>query len=96
MPTANDGWIKRNATNLFVGLLTSAIIGTVIYVQNMAKEIVSLRHDYDVQVERRDKEIQELRNEQGSFDLRLGDQDKDIDNNRERIIHLEDWRDYKK
>lgn len=93
---ASDGWVKRNATNLFLALLTAAIGGTVSYVQNMDKEIILLRHDFDVQVERRDKEIQELRNNQGSFDSRLSDQDKDVDNLRERIIHMEDWKEYKK
>lgn len=92
---AADGWVKRNATNLFLALLTAAIGGTVSYVQNMDKEIILLRHDFDVQVERRDKEIQELRNNQGSFDSRLSDQDKDVDNIRERIIHMEDWKEYK-
>lgn len=29
---AADGWVKRNATNLFLALLTAAIGGTVSYV----------------------------------------------------------------
>ena len=87
----NDSWIRRNATNLVVGLLSTAIVGVANYVKDLNSQIIELRTLYNVHVAKDEDQNSANKEKFRKIESLAAEHENEIDRNREDMITVKDF-----